>query len=839
MIWPSGDPRRQARADALIAAAAQPGATAHNGIIAVEVLDAPGGAVDIRLDMVFDAATTGPSRIRASDVTINGGVRRPVVPIADTITVNGRTVTLRAPRRGDFSLYTLTLSRSGAPLPEFDPVLSTIPVGFRLQCAQNFDCDTPPPPDIEPLADAPIDYLARDYTGFRRLMLDRFATLSPGWRDPGPASLEGTLIEMLAHVADRIAYAQDSVATEATLDTARLRISAKRHARLVDYAMSDGNNARAIVHVRMTTPALGRPPLTASIARGARFMTAWPALPPAGPDARHAGEARASGALVFEAVTSASLSSLHNRIIIHHYAQDLMLVPRGSTSVAVADPGRLLTIGVGDLLLFEEVLDEYGNASPDPARRHVVRITGIQPAIDPIGGTDGGGNPVPLDILHLSWATSDALPFDLPLTQVVALDAIEGLLAGTRQPTAVARGNIVLVDHGESCGIDEILPQRAIGRRRVFMPLSQKPVAFAAPPPSATVNAQAMLAVDTANAAPQIHALQNVGAGAEAQWALASEMFNAGPGDRLLTIDIDNDGAAMLRTGDGISGRLPEEGKTFVVRYRIGGGTIGNVGAESISHILTEPYIGLDGMLVVGFSGQAADIALVRNPMPAIGGRDPETIAEARLRAPLHFREPKRAVTPADYAQRLLDDPLVSNAHAIEQWTGAERAIVLLVDLVNGAPLDAAAEAQFRRLLEPYRLAGHVLEFRTPVMVPIELAMRVCVEPGALADHVHEQLLQRFSSGRFADGTVGLFHPDNFSFGSTLHLSKIYAAAQAIDGVRHVDVTRLRRQGVAGATDDALASGQLTVGAYEIPILANDPNYPDRGLVQFTMEGGR
>ena len=52
-----------------------------------------------------------------------------------------------------------------------------------------------------------------------------------------------TLVELLAYVADELSYRQDAVATEAYLDTARSRVSLRRHARLVDYRMHDGCNA--------------------------------------------------------------------------------------------------------------------------------------------------------------------------------------------------------------------------------------------------------------------------------------------------------------------------------------------------------------------------------------------------------------------------------------------------------------------------------------------------------------------------------------------------------------------------------------------------------------------
>ena len=45
------------------------------------------------------------------------------------------------------------------------------------------------------------------------------------------------------------------------------------------------------------------------------------------------------------------------------------------------------------------------------------------------------------------------------------------------------------------------------------------------------------------------------------------------------------------------------------------------------------------------------DCKLVRNPLPAQGGVEPETIEDVRQRAPAAFRTQERAVTEADYAE--------------------------------------------------------------------------------------------------------------------------------------------------------------------------------------------
>ena len=116
-----------------------------------------------------------------------------------------------------------------------------------------------------------IDYLARDYQGFRRLMLDRLSLLVPGWQERSAADLGVTLVELLAYAADNLAYRQDAVANEAYLATARQRISVRRHARLVDYHLHEGCNARAFVHFDVNGQNIALP-------KGTQLLTRVPGL---------------------------------------------------------------------------------------------------------------------------------------------------------------------------------------------------------------------------------------------------------------------------------------------------------------------------------------------------------------------------------------------------------------------------------------------------------------------------------------------------------------------------------------------------------------------------------
>ena len=94
-----------------------------------------------------------------------------------------------------------------------------------------------------------------------------------------------------------------------------------------------------------------------------------------------------------------------------------------------------------------------------------------------------------------------------------------------------------------------------------------------------------------------------------------------------------------------------------------------------------------------------------------------------------------------------------------------------------------------------------------------------------------------FTGGSRPDGSRGLFHPDNFTFGQPVFLSTLYKAAQEVAGVDSVVITRLQRQGQFSPL--ALSTGKLELGRLEIARLDNDPNFAERGVLRLTLKGGK
>ena len=300
------------------------------------------------------------------------------------------------------------------------------------------------------------------------------------------------------------------------------------------------------------------------------------------------------------------------------------------------------------------------------------------------------------------------------------------------------------------------------------------------------------------------------------------------PEDRHFVVEIDNDGIAHLRFGDGELGFQPPAGMTFSATYRVGNGVSGNVGAETISCLV------LDKTKLSGAS------ITVRNPLPAQGGTDAEPMAEAKLFAPSAFRDPKeiqRAIIADDYALIAERNAKIQNAAAALVWTGSWYEADVAVDPLDSETADAALLCEIARHLRQFRRIGHDLRVLPAHYVPLDLKLEVCALPQYQRAHVKAALLDVFSNRVLPGGQLGFFHPDNLTFGEGIFLSQIIATAQAVPGVECVTVTRFQR--LFESPNHELENGVLPLRVNEIAQLDNDPNYPEHGKLEIQVKGGR
>lgn len=758
-------------------------------------------------------------------------------PVVDPDPARDDFVVLRLDRAGDRSRYTLSL----LGVEGIDPHYRQVDFSFRIDCARDVDCRPVPDCAAPATAEPRPNYLAKDYASLRQLILDRLALLMPRWTERHVPDIGITLVELLAYTGDYLSYAQDAVATEAYLATARQRISVRRHARLVDYPMHEGCNARAWVQVGVSADT---PPLAAA---QLAFLTPYrsgldSALVPLEALANVAPSAfEWYEPLPAEAAAPLQFRAAHNTIGFYTWGRRSCCLPAGSTRATLADGyaadgARLLHLAPGEVLVFEEVRGARTGqpADADPRQRWAVRLTAVTPGEDPLYPVTlpGGGEipaTAPAPVVEIEWSPADALPFALCLGAVGPAPDCAYVA-----DVSVARGNIVLVDHGRT------RPDEALGpvpvahasaccdcvgqpadvslQAATFRPrLANAPLTFAQPAPNGATAASASLLQDPRRALPAIGLVDDAGQ----RWTPRADLFASGAEDRDFVAEVDTLGVAQLRFGDDELGRRPGAGQGLTATYRTGLGVAGNVGADAITCIVLKG-LALDG---IGFT--------IRNPLPAAGGTEAETIEEVKRHAPLAFRRTlQRAITAADYAAIAALNPALQGAQAALAWTGSWYEADVALDPWERNAADAALADDVAAALEKVRRIGHDLRVQPARRVPITLGLQVCVRDGHERGHVKAAVL-----ARLVGGPGSLFARDQLRFGQSIFLSRIVAAVMGVAGVQCVTVTHLQRTGQAPNRE--IENGVLPLAADELAELAHDPDHPERGAITITLGGGR
>jgi len=837
-----------------------------NGIDFLEVVDNITDSVEERQTtlIVYFINPLVPGSLLLSNIAIEGGERiddvkvieihyglasPPFSPIPSPPTDDvGKILVVKVDRAGDFSTYTLRLvgdAKHADPPIGFDPILSSVEFSFKVLCPNEFDCkdDCSCTTAIESAPE--INYLAKDYTSFRQLMLDRMALLVPEWSERNPADIGIVLIELLAYAGDYLSYRQDAIGTEAYMGTARRRTSLRRHARLVDYFMHDGCNARTWLHIELKEGFTNVPLTTEHNNEKTKVLTRGLNLPIVfRADEKNFETALEQQLQIFELMHELTLDYRHNEINFYTWLQDECCLPKGAVSATL--DGHFPALAPGHVLIFAEVAGPITGIAgdADPLHRHPVRLTSVELSGDPLGNvlqSPGDYNPRP--VTKITWHDGDALPFPLCISSTAS--------DGKPVTVSVAYGNNVLVDHGyteseflptvpktdsesplniveaSDCTCEKPTLEAIPSRYRPS--LKKRPLTQAAPYKDKTkktmlTSASSLRSWSLADPLPAIFLTQQ---GVAGKWQPQRDLLNSKHNDEHFVVEMESDHVATLRFGNDREGQRPEPETMFTATYRTGNGIAGNVGAETLSHLVSNaPEITAD------------KINKIWNPLAATGGMEQESIQSVRMRAPIAFRRQERAVTLADYeevSKRCSSE--VQRSAASLRWTGSWRTVFLTVDRIGGKKITEQFETDLRNCIEKYRMAGQDLEVDGPLFVSLEIEITVCVNQHYFKNDVKKALLQVFSNKLLPDGSRGIFHPDNFSFGQTVYLSPLYAAAQKMPGVDSVKITKFQRQGIDDVT--AMSEGKMPFARLEIARLDNDPNFPEHGVLKFNMQGGK
>ena len=249
------------------------------------------------------------------------------------------------------------------------------------------------------------------------------------------------------------------------------------------------------------------------------------------------------------------------------------------------------------------------------------------------------------------------------------------------------------------------------------------------------------------------------------RWKQVDDLLDHGSDDEVYTLDAEG---GVVTFGDGINGKALPQGFRHVraARYRVGGGAAGAVAADEITTMLSS----------------AAFVSAVTNPMPASGGMDRESEANAIRRGPQEFRARGRAVTVADYALMALRAPgaQIIRAHAVSGFhpslpgrpiPGVVGVFVVPPDRGEGPPTpdENALRAVSKHLTSQLAPLGVEVVVAAPRYHKIRAVAGVVIDPAVDSSETIRRLIKELNT--YLHPLTGGEDGQGWPFGATLQYS--------------------------------------------------------------------
>ena len=273
--------------------------------------------------------------------------------------------------------------------------------------------------------------------------------------------------------------------------------------------------------------------------------------------------------------------------------------------------------------------------------------------------------------------------------------------------------------------------------------------------------------------------------GSETPWTEVADFIMSGPDDLHYTWSSGSGTVTFgprIRYPDGSQrhhGAVPPDGARIVAtRYRHGGGATGNVGPGTISSLRTTiPYV-----------------ARVENARAAVGGVDPESVDEAKLRGPQSLRAGARAVTAPDFERLAVQaDPSIARVRCLPpERTGGAIRMLLVPSLdtdtsrlaLDDFALSKATIDKVSTFLDERRILGTTIEIGTPFYQGVTIASLLVARPGRPLAAVKERALDALYD--FLNPLTGGPDGNGWPFDTDLNSAAVYQLLEAIEGVERV-----------------------------------------------------
>jgi len=278
------------------------------------------------------------------------------------------------------------------------------------------------------------------------------------------------------------------------------------------------------------------------------------------------------------------------------------------------------------------------------------------------------------------------------------------------------------------------------------------------------------------------------------------------------SIDIND-----IFNNDALGTKLPAN-STLFVKYRIGGGTISNIGANILQQVTN-----IDAVILGADPNKAQDVirsTRATNPLPAVGGNDLQTIEEIKYLVASNFAAQMRCVTLNDYIARAYMIPGKFGAPFRIHGQVEDNKVKLYIISrdANGRLNNISTNIIKNNLVEylvPYRMVNDYVEINDGKIINIQVEVDLYTDGSYNANEVKLHALNVLKD---------FFNLDKWQLNQHIYISQVVDVLREVPGV--VNVVDVRFYNLEGGpysnTVIAQATGQresiLNTGVYRTKI---------------------
>jgi len=272
-------------------------------------------------------------------------------------------------------------------------------------------------------------------------------------------------------------------------------------------------------------------------------------------------------------------------------------------------------------------------------------------------------------------------------------------------------------------------------------------------------------------------------------WTEVPSLYNQAFSQQVFATLNQSDATTDVFFGDGVEGAtLPTGQNNLQANYRIGSGSAGNVGADTLTTLIDRP---------LGVSG-------VTNPQPATGGQDAQSIDGVRSNAPQTVLTLGRAVSITDYQNYAATFAGIAKAYAIWIPAGPGRGVFLTVAGVDGAALPPG-NLTLTNLVKSLQNYGNPL---VPITVQSFLETLFGLSADVRYDPAYDQPTVKQQA---LEALTQTYSFTNRTFGQGVSVDEVATVIQAVPGVVAVNVKAIYPVATSRAGDLASQGGAFSM----------------------------